>query len=78
MKHTMSMYENKDSMIEAMQDNIDSLELSLAEAKKDSERLDLLSTQKYGKDVVTYLNMSVREAIDSGISVTIQMNRSYS
>ena len=78
MKHTMSMYENKDSMIEAMQDNIDSLELSLAEEKKDSERLDLLSTQKYGKDVVTYLNMSVREAIDSGISVTIQMNRSYS
>ena len=76
MKHTMSMYANKDAMIEAMQDNIDSLELSLAEAKKDSERLDLLSTQKYGKDVVTYLNMSVREAIDSGISVTIKCNHS--
>ena len=76
MKHTMSMYANKDAMIEAMQDNIDSLELSLAEAKKDSERLDLLSTKKYGKDVVTYLNMSVREAIDSGISVTIKCNHS--
>ena len=76
MKHTMSMYANKDAMIEAMQDNIDSLELSLAEAKKDSERLDLLSTQKYGQDLLTYLNMSVREAIDSGISVTIKCNHS--
>ena len=38
MKHTISMYENKDSMIEAMQKDIDSLEAQLAEEKYVSER----------------------------------------
>ena len=40
MKHTMSMYQTKDAMLEAMQTEIDSLEAQLAEARKDSERLD--------------------------------------
>ena len=40
MKHTMSMYQTKDAMLEAMQTEIDSLKAQLAEARKDSERLD--------------------------------------
>ena len=40
MKHTMSMYQTKDAMLEAMQTEIDSLEAQLAEARNDSERLD--------------------------------------
>ena len=39
MQHTMSMYQTKDAMIEAMQAEIDSLEAQLAEARKDSELL---------------------------------------
>ena len=38
MKHTMSMYATKDSMIEAMQKDIDSLEAQLAEEKYVSDR----------------------------------------
>ena len=53
MKHTMSMYAAKDSMIEAMQTEIDSLEAQLAEARKDSERLDwvVCSCNDYGFDI---------------------------
>ena len=43
MKHTMSMYQTKDAMLEAMQTEIDSLEAQLAEARKDSERLDFMA-----------------------------------
>ena len=52
-KHTISMYENKDSMIETMQADIDSLEAQLAEARKDSERLDWVvdSCNDYGFDI---------------------------
>ena len=39
------MYENKDSMIEAMQKDIDSLEAQLADARKDSDRLDWIIKQ---------------------------------
>ena len=44
-KHTMSMYQTKDAMIEAMQAEIDSLEAQLAEARKDSDRLDWIIKQ---------------------------------
>ena len=52
-KHTMSMYQTKDAMIEAMQAEIDSLEAQLAEARKDSERLDWVvdSGNDYGFDI---------------------------
>ena len=40
MEHTISMYPTKDAMIEAMQAEIDSLKAQLAQARKDSERLD--------------------------------------
>ena len=44
-KHTMSMYQTKDAMIEAMQAEIDSLEAQLAEARKDSERYKWLENR---------------------------------
>ena len=73
-KHTMSMYQTKDAMIDAMQAEIDSLEAQLeasefhrsnnlieiselcaklAEARKDSERLDWVvgSCNDYGFDI---------------------------
>ena len=52
-KHTMSMYSTKDAMIEATQAEIDSLEAQLAEARKDSERLDWVvgSCNDYGFDI---------------------------
>ena len=37
-KHTMSMYQTKDAMIEAMQAEIDSLEAQLAEARENKHR----------------------------------------
>ncbi len=43
MKHTMSMYQTKDAMIDAMQAEIDSLEAQLAEAQRDSARLDFMT-----------------------------------
>ena len=53
MKHTMSMYPNKDAMIDAMHAEIDSLKAQLAEARKDSERLDwvVCSCNDYGFDI---------------------------
>ena len=45
MKHTMSMYQTKDAMIDAMQAEIDSLEVQLAEARKDSERYKWLENR---------------------------------
>ena len=51
MKHTMSMYQTKDAMIEAMQANIDSLETQLADAKKDSEQLDWFIAQDLNLNV---------------------------
>ena len=52
----MSMYQTKDAMIEAMQAEIDSLEAQLAEARKDSERLDWVvgSCNDYGFDIGEY------------------------
>ena len=52
-KHTMSMYQTKDAMIDAMHAEIDSLEAQLAEARKDSERLDWVvgSCNDYGFDI---------------------------
>ena len=74
MQHTMSMYANKDQMIEAMQAEIDSLKSELAELRKDSERLDWaghpdrkiskLSSMVYAW---IYGGLSLREAIDNAM-----------
>lgn len=44
-ENTMSMYPSKDAMIEAMQANIYALEAQLADARKDSDRLDWIIKQ---------------------------------
>ena len=76
MKHTMSMYQTKDAMLEAMQTEIDSLEAQLAEARKDSERLDqiiektlLIGTFKdrYNIHPAGLWFNSPREAIDNAM-----------
>ena len=72
----MSMYQTKDAMLEAMQTEIDSLEAQLAEARKDSERLDwiiektpLIGTFKdrYNIHPAGLWFNSPREAIDNAI-----------
>ena len=69
MKHTMSMYQTKDAMLEAMQTEIDSLEAQLAEARKDSERLDWVISRLYWIDGIDEIarGTTPREAIDNAM-----------
>ena len=64
MKHTMSMYQTKDAMIDAMQAEIDSLEAQLAEARKDSERLDYVLSDA-SNHFLKNLTLHSRERIDN-------------
>ena len=66
-EHTISMYENKDSMIEAMQADIDSLEAQLAEARKQSDFL--ISNRifvEYHEEYKEYAAMSCTCSTESG------------
>ena len=66
MKHTMSMYQTKDAMIEAMQAEIDSLEAQLAEARKDSERLDYVLSDA-SSHFLKNMTLHSRERIDNAM-----------
>ena len=74
-KHTMSMYQTKDAMIDAMQAEIDSLEAQLAEARNgfanlisDFQELNL------GNYLANYTDDDVRRMNDWAINAYTAMN----